>query len=1322
MPKKTWNIKSFAKGMNFKNTSKDIEPEGFEFSNNYISFSEGSISTEGLFDNVPGLSHDVGCFQENLSFQGTSNLYKVFPEMGFRRFGRAQYASSGTKWKEEGSTNDDFTVAHGLDVGLKIVIISSGDHIVSDSGSRNASLISTTGVVSNVIDYNEFQIAELGVTPDDGDEIFYAIFSDYDTDLYLNSNPSVSMNENKFLFRGSQGKFGIYNIGQYKGWFGRTIDSNVNAFGNDSWFFDSRYLWDTQQHSRYGLESEISSTLINDAFYEGNVFRLSLESPNQYYGGRCKRPVGLYGIDRRQHRFSEGESVIFKGWYPLRSHCLAPHEYHRLDDLTTEDTSGNTDSSNDLTFYKGGGTIAVDANAGTTDLLATAAGDPTGPAGYNYPASGPLVNQVAMSIAHGEGTSLDAPGDWQFTTGSVHEKLKFGISFIYDTIQDEFGLESSISPITNTDGSDGWVSMSGDSPTVDKALILWYSFYRGENNFIDNQNMMFADSLESGVASPAVSSIGEFRGSGMNNGYSNSKCWNPRIVGARIYLMGDLSGKDADGYNEFQEPLFLAKIDFGANKYGQSHDNIQSSAWTNNSNNATGVWGQQIVIPGVPVLTYKLMNGYDYDDSIHSWYKTSAIVNRKLYAGNVSYFDTTEVDWEKRKPVNKPDRILVSPTNKFDILPSKNYLDVMIGDGQDIVKLQAFNSELLVYKNDDMFIINCEGEYEILGSTNYNMGVSDSMKVTKTPNAIYWINESGVWGYDGENAISNIIQETMDSQQWSKEIYSESSFIEYEPKLSMLFIFTRYQGENYSSSMNPSNILCISTTNGSIFFKGELAINNLNAIPSGCIVADNSLYTAVSSGVNANQGLLNVSNVTSHAIPVRQSGIWEFTLDIAGANDYQFVGNEYKRLIVRYRSSEVSEADNWDAVNSNDFAVPNISDPSVTTIEEIQNLINIQLDHFNTSVNNSVSTDTHPLGSTPEYADIYEWNLDASIVDNGLGGWLVTYYLYLTAKVLGATNNLTDTGSGAALLAANATNSVWGDTAVAFSSTSDPANCRVSAANTSSFQQIQHIDGADVTNGVWNIFINRNNSTHTGEAFALRARLNDTDTATSEIDETSFYYTTSADGSGNDAVNSTRATTGFRDALASDEFWSTYFTIGAITTGDQTAVTGLAAVGSDHYQYFTITAKGDSFPTSNFELTFIESSDTGGKLYKFNPQAKHQTQNQLITKTIDFGQPGVRKKVYKAYVSYKTGAVPADNITVEYMINGNGTWNTAVLKNGNNETVSIVPASTEWSRFTIEENTTTRTNSIYSIQYKINGSSYVEIDDMSIIYREKPAR
>ena len=144
---------------------------------------------------------------------------------------------------------------------------------------------------------------------------------------------------------------------------------------------------------------------------------------------------------------------------------------------------------------------------------------------------------------------------------------------------------------------------------------------------------------------------------------------------------------------------------------------MESSKWDTFRTNETSI--QTIVkIKSVPTITYKVKNGYSYKTVTSAWYQTAAIVNRRLYAGNVSYFDPTDsfhnrihrID-EKQKITHKPDRILVSPVNKFDLLPITSYIDVIAEDGQDIVELIGFGQKLLVFKHNDLYVVDASGEF-----------------------------------------------------------------------------------------------------------------------------------------------------------------------------------------------------------------------------------------------------------------------------------------------------------------------------------------------------------------------------------------------------------------------------------------------------------------------------------------------------------------------------------------------------------------------------------------------------------------------------------
>ena len=1342
MPKKAWNITKFNEGLNLSKNSKDIEGKGFEYSKGYLSLNEGSIATEGLFARVQGLINSEGCFQENYSYMGTPNLYKVFPEIGFRRIGKAVFDSTANAWKEQDGQGG-FTVNHGLDVGVLIRVIAF------DSNTRTV-YVGAAAHVTSVDSYNQFKLAfTTTVSPSNGNEIYYGVNQSADEIGLSRGRPSIGLNANKFLFRASGEKFGFFNIGINKYWFGRAGEYTQNCFGNDPWYFDTRYLWDTQQHARFHQDTaSLGYNKIYDAFYEDGVFRVLNAHSGEYAKGRCRRPVGLYSIEEEQSRFNAADGYkILPGWYALRQHILKPEEYHRGREQGQNYDAINSVDEN-LLLYKGAGTYQIDEDAFDIATFQAAADDPVG-ATYT---GGATMSPYQISLVASHGGANGASGDWQFPANTDHEYIKLGMSLLYDTTHDEFAQESGISVITNGTGTDSWIQLSGGSPETDKALKIYYQFYAGTNEW----NQHHEDLLEDGEDRPSVLGVPEFRGSGMNSGYSNDKCWSPRVVGARLWLMGDYTLRETDSttstFNDYEKPLFLAKIIFGTAERSTSHDGHESTAWTENG---TGIWGQMLTIPQVPVLTFDLINNFKHDTNTQAWYRTHAIVNRKLYAGHVSYYDKTKEDWEKQISTF-PDRILVSPPNKFDLLPVTNYLDLVRHDGQDIVKLIDLGSELLIFKHEDMFVVDCSGEFEILKSSHHGLGIQNAMQVCKTGDAIFWVNSTGVYGYDGENAISNVIDEKMDVKKWQNEIYNDATFIAYEPQTRNLLVFSRYQGEHgLGNGFMPNNMFMISTRTGAIFYKDEISTGNLSAISSGCVQADNYLYSAQNAPNNRQQEYISFDITTANVPATRQRGRWEIELVIDGGSgyDYQFYGNNLNRLLIRHQNT-ATETNNWQVVNAESFSV-GIANPDTTTEQGITDIVSQQCAHLEETLNDPAATNSN-----------YVWTVDASIepVNPTVEVWRVRYYIDMYSIGFGTSFNITHEDSAEKLTALSEHNEILGTTAMAFSSDATAGNIRVPAeTKILTFRQLFNSNGVASVQGVWNVWVDRNQSTAAGINYQIVMSYGNFTNDESTVHTFNITYLSAhnhtqnfnhgGQTSGSDcntigntiagsevytnAYNSKQATTNLRIMLMNNHFdtlgdpvlMTDYFTFGNLTEDTDGSVTGLAPEnngdgGTHKYGYFTMTMNetSDIHEYSTIVIEDGKGADVGGQLYRFNSSEKHTSGNTLITKDLDFGQPNIRKKVYRAYVNYKTDISPAQNMQVEYMVNGDGVWTDAILKDSNGATVTYVPASTEWSKFTIEAASTVPTNSIYSIKYKIVGVGFVEIDDISVIYREKPPR
>lgn len=313
-----------------------------------------------------------------------------------------------------------------------------------------------------------------------------------------------------------------------------------------------------------------------------------------------------------------------------------------------------------------------------------------------------LPMRTFMSVS--AGTDADK-GDWQMEAGSDHEELKFGISYIYD--EHPYEQESRLFKSTT---SIKMHTMSADSDVNNVSLLM------------------------------------EFK--------TAAKNWPVRVIGFSIYLW----------YmnHELSEPRWIGSSYFDKKKGWVGHDGVHRE-WEVALSTGDANYMSRIVLTGsyrmraIPSVFYKYRNGYSHnEDSCTHRYKTAAVVNNKLYAGNVMQVGGT------RHGVIFQDRMLVSPTQKFDILPANSELTVSTSDGDEIIALVSFGSELLQFKRRSLYIIFCgDATGEQVKSTHKFHGIYSKDAVTKFEGGIIWVNPNGVYVYDGEQ-IYNLIYQKID--------------------------------------------------------------------------------------------------------------------------------------------------------------------------------------------------------------------------------------------------------------------------------------------------------------------------------------------------------------------------------------------------------------------------------------------------------------------------------------------------------------------------------------------------------------------------------
>ena len=174
---------------------------------------------------------------------------------------------------------------------------------------------------------------------------------------------------------------------------------------------------------------------------------------------------------------------------------------------------------------------------------------------------------------------------------------------------------------------------------------------------------------------------------------------------------------------------------------------------------------KDLLVPN-EIDSYESQTGLDTEvgknkENMKCLFKTAIVANNILYAGNVF-----------QNGVHYPDRMIKSLTNKFSVLPSTNFIDVAINDGDEIISLQFYKDKLLQFKRNKLYIINVSEDYEYLENTIENVGIARECQIISTPYGIAWINQRGCYLYDGEK-MQNLIEGKLAYKSWKD---SESSW------------------------------------------------------------------------------------------------------------------------------------------------------------------------------------------------------------------------------------------------------------------------------------------------------------------------------------------------------------------------------------------------------------------------------------------------------------------------------------------------------------------------------------------------------------------
>jgi hypothetical protein len=138
------------------------------------------------------------------------------------------------------------------------------------------------------------------------------------------------------------------------------------------------------------------------------------------------------------------------------------------------------------------------------------------------------------------------------------------------------------------------------------------------------------------------------------------------------------------------------------------------------------------------------------------------------------------------------------------------------------------------------------------------------------------------------------------------------------------------------------------------------------------------------------------------------------------------------------------------------------------------------------------------------------------------------------------------------------------------------------------------------------------------------------------------------------------------------------------------------------------------------KLCYMITDGTNAFL-KWNTTLASSAEFEVITKDIDFGEPGRNKKVYKVLVTYDTGNATS-NVQVDYDING-GTTFPYDFANGTNFASTELATANGWKVAELKPDVPSEANNIKSFKLRFATDGTVpagfRINDISIIYKAK---
>ena len=182
--------------------------------------------------------------------------------------------------------------------------------------------------------------------------------------------------------------------------------------------------------------------------------------------------------------------------------------------------------------------------------------------------------------------------------------------------------------------------------------------------------------------------------------------------------------------------------------------------------------------------TYESINGYSQDEESIDFgtdggYKAATVCARRAWVANVRKNDKVY-----------DDRVYYSPVNRFSTFPDTYYLDIGISDGDSFTALHSLGNRLLAFKQKKLYVINVSSSSDAgwyLEAEYDGMGCRQQESISKTPFGVCWVNDDGVYIFDGQSMPKELTVK-LDDATWRTNQTTKNPAIGYNNKYKQLCV------------------------------------------------------------------------------------------------------------------------------------------------------------------------------------------------------------------------------------------------------------------------------------------------------------------------------------------------------------------------------------------------------------------------------------------------------------------------------------------------------------------------------------------------------